>query len=112
MLPWGVIYANPASYAPNDGIARHPVQFYELAGDLLIAAVLLNLRGHLPRGVLFLTYLVLFSALRFFLFFLRGDVPIVAFGLTNGHLTAVAIAAVSIPLWIRTFFWPARPVAS
>src|SRR4029077_5636905 len=33
-LPWGVVYLNPNSYAPVDGIPRHPDQYYELAGDL------------------------------------------------------------------------------
>jgi hypothetical protein len=68
-LPWGVVYSNPESYAPNDGIPRHPDQYYELVGDLVIARVLLRLRGKLPDGALFLVYLVLFSVFRFFLFF-------------------------------------------
>lgn len=97
-LPWGVVYLNPNSYAPNDGVPRHPDQFYELAGDLAIAAVLFRLRGRLPDGALFLTYLVLFSVLRFFLFFVRGNVPFVAFGQKNGQLTAAAILAVALPL--------------
>ena len=80
-LPWGVIYTNSASYAPVDGISRHPTQFYELAGDLAIAAILLRLRHRLPHGALFLTYLMMFSVLRFALFFVRGDVPTVALGL-------------------------------
>lgn len=84
-LPWGVVYTHPASYAPVDGVVRHPVQFYELAGDLVIAGVLLKLRGKLPDGALFLSYLVLFGALRFALFFFRGDVPAVALGFANGH---------------------------
>jgi len=33
-VPWGVVYSHPASSAPNDGIARHPVQLYEFFGDL------------------------------------------------------------------------------
>lgn len=90
--------ADPASYAPIDGIARHPVQFYELGGDLVIAAVLLRMRGRLPQGGLCLLYLLLFGVLRFGLFFVRGDVPPVALGLTNGHWTAMAIVAVSLPL--------------
>jgi phosphatidylglycerol---prolipoprotein diacylglyceryl transferase len=97
-VPWGVIYTNPASYAPIDGIARHPAQFYELAGDLAITAVLVRLRGKLPEGGLFLSYVVLFALLRFSLFFVRGDVPVVAWGLKNGHWTALAILAVTIPL--------------
>ena len=98
-LPWGVIYAHPNSYAPSDGVPRHPVQFYELTGDLAIAAALLRLRGRMPDGALFLMYLILFSTLRFALFFLRGDVPAVALGLTNGHWTALAILFVAIPVW-------------
>ena len=96
-VPWGVVYTNAASYAPVDGIARHPTQFYELAGDLVIAAVLLRLRGRLPEGALFPAYLVMFSVLRFGLFFVRGDVPAVALGLTNGHWTALGILAFAVP---------------
>lgn len=100
-LPWGVVYTNPASYAPVDGVARHPVQFYELAGDLAIAGVLYALRGRVPQGALFLLYLILFAALRFFLFFARGDVPAVGLGLKNGQWTALAILAVAVPmLWL------------
>lgn len=94
-LTWGVVYTNPESYAPVAGAARHPVQFYELLGDLVIGWALLKLRGRLPEGGLFLTYLVLFATLRFLLFFVRGDVPEVALGLKNGHWTALAILAVA-----------------
>jgi phosphatidylglycerol---prolipoprotein diacylglyceryl transferase len=97
-LPWGVVYENPASYAPTDGVPRHPDQFYELAGDLLIAGVLLKLRPRLPAGATFLLYLVLFSVLRFVLFFVRGNVPIVAFGLKNAQWTALAILVIAVPL--------------
>lgn len=97
-LPWGVIYTNPNSYAPTDGIARHPDQYYELVGDLLIATILIKLRGILPKGALFLAYLILFSTLRFFIFFVRGSVDPVAFGLKNAQLTALAILTVAIPM--------------
>ena len=90
-LPWGVSYSNPNTYAPIDGIARHPVQFYEMIGDLIIAGALIRLRKRLPEGVTFLIYLCLFSILRFFLFFARGDVYPVAFGLKNAQWTAVVI---------------------
>lgn len=99
-LPWGVIYTNPNSYAPIDGVARHPDQFYELAGDLIIAALLLRLRAKLGRGGLFLFYLVAFATLRFFIFFVRGNVPAVAFGLKNAQLTALAILLVAIPAFV------------
>jgi phosphatidylglycerol:prolipoprotein diacylglycerol transferase len=96
-LPWGVIYSNANSYAPVDGIARHPVQFYELFGDLIIAGVLIKLRGKLSSGALFVMFLILFSTLRFFLFFARGDVYPVAMGLKNAQWTALAILLVAVP---------------
>lgn len=95
-LPWGVVYTNPNSYAPTDGVARHPDQFYELVGDLLLAAFLIKLRGRFREGGLFLMYLVLFSLLRFFLFFVRGNVETVAFGLKNAQWTALAILVAAV----------------
>lgn len=97
-LPWGVVYTNRNSYAPPDGVARHPDQYYELLGDLAIAWLLVKLRGRLPDGGLFLLYLTLFSVLRFFVFFTRGSAPPVALGLKNGQWTALAILAVALPL--------------
>jgi phosphatidylglycerol:prolipoprotein diacylglycerol transferase len=101
-LPWGLVYTNPNGYAPVDGIPRHPDQYYELIGDLLIAALLIKLRGKLPDGGLFLAYLISFSILRFFIFFVRGSVEPVAFGLKNAQLTAIAILMVTLPLLIST----------
>ena len=99
-LPWGVVYRNANSYAPIDGTPRHPVQFYELIGDFIIAGILVRLRGKLPQGALFLMYLLLFSVLRFFLFFARGDVAPVGLGLKNGQWTALAILAVAVPVLV------------
>lgn len=96
-LPWGVVYTNPNSYAPVDGVARHPVQFYELLGDLFIAGLLVKLRGRLPDGALFVLYLILFGGFRFLLFFVRGDVSPVAMGLKNAQWTALAILLVAVP---------------
>ncbi len=96
-LPWGVVYTNANSYAPLDGVARHPDQYYELFGDLLIAWALVKLRGKVPDGMLFLVYLLLFGTLRFLVFFVRGNVPSVAFGLKNAQWTALAIMAAAIP---------------
>lgn len=109
-LPWGVVYTNPASYAPTDGVARHPDQYYELAGDLLIAALLYRLRGRLPEGGLFLLYLILFGVLRFFVFFFRGSVDPVALGLKNAQWTALAILAAAVPALVFTLSRPRRDV--
>lgn len=95
-LPWGVLYTHPNSYAPVDGTSRHPTQFYELTGDLVIAVILLSMRGKLQEGGLFRLYLILFSLLRFGLFFVRGDVPVIALGLKNGQWTALVILAIAL----------------
>lgn len=102
-LPWAVIYKNPNSFAPMDGVSRHPDQFYELFGDLIIASILLRLRGRLPDGALFLLYLVLFSVLRFFVFFVRGNAPEVLGGMKNAQWTALAIMVVSVPALVSRF---------
>lgn len=105
-LPWGVIYENPNSFAPLDGISRHPDQFYELLGDLVIAVALVKLRGKVPEGALFFLYLVLFSVLRFFVFFVRGNAPALLFGLKNAQWTALAILAVALPALVtRIYRW-------
>lgn len=99
-LPWGVVYTNRNSYAPIDGVARHPDQYYELLGDLLIAWILLKLRGKMPNGALFVLYLIFFSVLRFFVFFVRGSSPVVAFDLKNAQWTALAFLAFAIPVFL------------
>jgi phosphatidylglycerol:prolipoprotein diacylglycerol transferase len=99
-LPWGIVYENPNSFAPIDGVSRHPDQFYELFGDIIIAVVLIKLRDRLPEGATFFLYLVLFSLLRFFLFFVRGNVPDVLLGLKNGQWTALVILAITVPALI------------
>ena len=98
-LSWGVVYVNPASFAPLDGIARHPDQLYELAGDLAIAVLVSRARAAPQAGLRFLLYLVLFSVLRFFLFFVRGNVPAIGLGLKNAQWTALAIFIVALP-WL------------
>jgi phosphatidylglycerol:prolipoprotein diacylglycerol transferase len=95
-LPWGVVYLNPNSYAPIDGVPRHPDQYYELIGDLVIAAILVRLRAKLRPGSLLRLYLVLFSVLRFFVFFLRGNVGPIGVGLKNGQWTARAILIAAV----------------
>lgn len=99
-LPWSVVYTNPNSFAPTDGVPRHPDQYYELLADLLIAWVLLKLRPKLPEGATFYLYLSLFGALRFVLFFVRGNVPIVGFGLKNAQWTALALLGFAVPALI------------
>ena len=58
-------------------VARHPVQIYEAAASFLIFAFLFKFYDCLPKsrrtGVVFVLYLILYSAARFGLEFFRGD---------------------------------------
>ena len=90
-LPWGVAYTNPlspsfdnwpgqlpAGYALDNGPfpIQHPATTYEMIGDLLIigimAVIFARLWRHRP-GVTFFSGLVLYSAMRFCVSYLRLD---------------------------------------
>ena len=73
-LPWGVIFADPECLAPLN-VRLHPVQLYESGGELVIFLILMVLSGHKSsyKGRLFMTYLLLYSILRFTVEFFRGD---------------------------------------
>jgi phosphatidylglycerol:prolipoprotein diacylglycerol transferase len=73
-LPWAVIFTNPQSLAPI-GIPLHPTQLYESAGEFINFLILITLRRYKSfDGRLFLTYVLLYSVLRFIVEFFRGDV--------------------------------------
>ncbi|MCD6453343.1 MAG: prolipoprotein diacylglyceryl transferase [Dehalococcoidales bacterium] len=99
-LPWSVIYTHPNSYAPL-GIPLQPTQPYEIAFCLLCFGILLKLKKHIKTpGSLFLIYLVMYSAWRMGLGFLRpADVYI--HGLSEAQIVALVLLAIAIPLLIR-----------
>lgn len=82
-LPWAVKYTNPNSpgypfsaTSSGDFIARHPATTYEMIGDLLIIGIMallfIKLWQHRP-GITFFTGVVLYSAMRFGVSYLRID---------------------------------------
>ncbi len=52
-LPWGVIYANPNSFAPRHDIAYQPAAVYEALIDVLLFGILWWLRKRVKPGILF-----------------------------------------------------------
>ncbi len=59
---------------PGDSVSRHPVQFYESALLLMLSGSLFYLSSKKHKeGELFVTYLLCYSVIRFFLEFFRGD---------------------------------------
>lgn len=80
-LPWGVIYTNPNSptwevYGGLNVPATHPATGYEMLGDFLIIGVLAfvfwKFWEHRP-GITFFTGVILYSAMRFGVSYLRID---------------------------------------
>jgi len=73
-LPWAVTFTDPESLALT-GIPLHPTQLYESTGEFINFLILITLRRYKSfNGQLFLTYVLLYSILRFIVEFFRGDV--------------------------------------
>ncbi len=106
-LPWGVVYAHPASLAPL-GVATHPTTVYELIYNLLVFAVLLKLRGRFkPDGSLFLIYLALYSLWRVVTDFLRVGTPFL-FGLHQAQVIGIVVLAIAVSLLAYRTHWVSR----
>ena len=106
-LPWSLVYTHPNSFAyytslalpPGTGL--HPTQVYEIIFCLIGFAILLKLRGRLkPDGSLFLVYLIMYSAWRLGVGFLRvADVYFIS-GLSQAQNISLVVLAVSIALLV------------
>jgi phosphatidylglycerol:prolipoprotein diacylglycerol transferase len=100
-LPWSVVYTHPNSYAPLN-TPLHPTQPYEIIFCLVCFAVLLKIRGRLDamEGALFLIYLIMYSAWRFGIGYLRSDLQFVL-GLSQSQIISLVVLGVAIFLLVR-----------
>jgi len=100
-LPWSVVYTHPNSYAPLN-IPLHPTQPYEIIFCLAGFAILLKLRRRLEfmEGALFLVYLIMYSAWRFGVGYLRSDMQFGP-GLSQSQIISLVVLAVAIVLLVR-----------
>lgn len=104
-LPWGVIYANPSSFAPSHTIAYQPAPIYEMACDFILIGLLFFLSSRLKKpGLLASIYFMGYAATQFLVFFLRDSEPIVGFGLKQAQLTSIVVILIGIGL----FLWRLR----
>ena len=103
-LPWGIVYIHPESLAQL-GVAFHPTQVYEIIYLLIMFGVALILRGRLkPDGSLFLVYLVLYSAWRIGIDFMREGTPFL-FGLHQAQVIGIIVLAIAVPLLALRTRW-------
>lgn len=108
-LPWGIPIdaANrPAEYFNSNYF--HPAFLYESLGNIVILCVLIGLHylkiknKKIQDGNIFFIYIILYSALRFFLEFLRTDYSPLVFGVRWAQLfSALLIAACAVLLISR-----------
>jgi len=83
--------SHPDALTPNPNFAYQNGGLYEVLLAALILALIWPLRHRFESGDLAWLVLALFAAGRFFEFFLRGDSPQLALGLSNAQWTSVAL---------------------
>jgi phosphatidylglycerol:prolipoprotein diacylglycerol transferase len=99
--PFGFAYTSPNAMVPELGVYYTPMPVYEIVANLAIFALIWQLRKrHWPDGLLFLVYLSLYSVERFLLGF-TSSYRILAFGLTQSQLIALASLVLVLPLLAR-----------
>ncbi|MCM8784339.1 MAG: prolipoprotein diacylglyceryl transferase [Candidatus Omnitrophica bacterium] len=87
---------------PEELIYRHPTELYAALLNFLIFLVLSKrYKKRKFRGEIFLLYLMLYSAKRFFLDFLRGDLPPLYFGLTIFQSISIFVFVLTIILYFK-----------
>jgi phosphatidylglycerol:prolipoprotein diacylglycerol transferase len=72
-LPIAVQFSHPDSLAPLH-VPLHPTQIYMVAANLILFLILIFLqRRKRFHGMIFLSYIILYSVFRFIIEFFRGD---------------------------------------
>ena len=98
-LPWGVVYANPNSFAPRHDIAYQPAAVYEALIDILLFGLLWWLRKKVKPGILFFVYIIGYSLSQIIVFIWR-DNEVVFLGLKQAQLTAIGVIVVAVIIFV------------
>ena len=72
-LPWAIKFNDPETLAPM-GVFLHPTQLYSVLSNLVLFGILVWLQKRKTfDGMVFLSYMLLYSLFRAFIEFFRGD---------------------------------------
>jgi phosphatidylglycerol:prolipoprotein diacylglycerol transferase len=100
-LPWAFIYTNPNALIPANllGVPTHPYPVYEIVWNAISLTVILRLERYFRTdGLVFLSYLSLYSVGRFALTFVRQE-KVLFWGLQQAQVLAIAVLLVSLALF-------------
>ena len=101
-LPWAFIYTNPGALIPDNllGVPTHPYPVYEMIWNAMVLIVVLRLGRHFKKdGLVFLSYLSLYSVGRIILTFVRQE-NIILGGLQQAQMIALLTIAASVALMV------------
>ncbi len=101
-LPWGVVYANPNSFAPRHDIAYQPAAAYEALINIILFGLLWWLRNRLKPGMLFFVYILGYSLSQIIVFIWRDNV-VLFLGLKQAQLTAMGVIVVTVVIFLLLF---------
>ncbi len=101
-LPWAFIYKHPDALIPPNlfGLPTHPYPVYEIIWNAIALLVILRLGRYFKRdGLVFLSYLSLYSLGRFVLTFVRQE-NITLWGLQQAQIIALLALVASLIVMI------------
>lgn len=101
-LPWAFIYINPGASIPGNlfGMPTHPYPVYEIIWNAIVLIIILQLgRRFRKSGLVFLSYMSLYSLGRFVLTFVRQESQFL-WGLQQAQIVALLVMFASIVIMV------------
>ena len=98
-----VIYTHPSALIPEvlKGVPTHPYPVYEIVAELALLGIIYLLRDRFTRtGQTFLFAAIGYAIIRFSLTYFRQE-TIIAFGLQQAQLVAIATGVIALILFVR-----------
>ena len=99
--PLAVVYTHPNTLG-EPGVPVHLAVGYELLWDLAVFGLLWWIRGKVRDGVIFWTFVVLYSLGRFWTSFFRFD-NVIAYGMGQAQLIAIVGMALGALMLLKVF---------